>query len=229
MVNIIPAIMPKTKGELMEKLEKVWGSVSRVQLDVVDGVFAKTVTIGPEILGEINTIVRFDAHLMVEKPELWLEKCMNGGVERVIGQVEMMDDVNLFIADGQAMGMEVGLAFDLETNLERLAEVVTDLDCVLLMSVPAGAQGQKFDRRVLKKIMEVRKLSKTIPIVIDGGIDEVNIKQCLVAEWAEELEEDELNRSFSGMEFVVGSHLFAPVDTLKALEQLRHLSPPTPS
>lgn len=223
MVNIIPAIMPKTKKELLEKLEKVWGSVSRVQLDVVDGVFAKTETIGPEILGEINTIVRFDAHLMVDRPELWLEKCMNGGVERVIGQVEMMEDVNLFIADGQAMGMGVGLAFDLETNLDRLAEVIMDLDCVLLMSVAAGAQGQKFDERVLKKIMEVRKLSKTIPIVIDGGIDVPNIKQCLAAEWAEEMEEDELNRSFAGMEFVVGSHLFSPVDTLKELENLRYL------
>src|SRR3990167_8187367 len=149
MVNIIPAIMPKNKKELMDQLSKVWGIVARVQLDVLDGVFAKAQTMGPEILSEVDTVVRFDAHLMVDKPELWLEKCMLGGVERVFGQVEMMGDVNLFIADAQAMGMGVGLAYDLDTPLTNLEKVIDDLDSVLLMSVPAGAQGQEFQSGVL--------------------------------------------------------------------------------
>ena len=223
MVNIIPAIMPKNKKELMDQLSKVWGIVARVQLDVLDGVFAKAQTMGPEILSEVDTVVRFDAHLMVDKPELWLEKCMLGGVERVFGQVEMMGDVNLFIADAQAMGMGVGLAYDLDTPLTNLEKVIDDLDSVLLMSVPAGAQGQEFQSGVLGKIREVRKMSNRIPITVDGGIDEENIKLCIAAEWAEEMEEDELNRSFMGMEFVVGSHLFGAVDTVAELEKLRGL------
>lgn len=223
MVNIIPAIMPKNKLELMEKLEKVWGAVPRVQLDVVDGVFAKAVTVGPEILSEINTIVRFDTHLMVDRPEYWLERCMLGLSERVFGQVEMMDDINAFIADGQAMGMAVGLAFDIDTSLSGLEEVIDDLDAVLLMSVQAGAQGQEFDNGVLSKIQQVRQMSKRVPIVVDGGIDKRKIKDCLAAEWTEEMQEDELNRSFSGMEFVVGSHLFQPVDTLAELKRLQSL------
>lgn len=223
MVSIIPAIMPKNKQELLENLEKVWGAVPRVQLDVVDGVFAKGITMGPEILSEINTIVRFDAHLMVDKPEYWLERCMQGAVERVFGQVEMMDDLNLFIADAQAMGMSAGLAFDIGTSLDGLEEVIGDLDAVLLMSVTAGAQGQDFDNGVLKKIQQVRQMSMRVPIVVDGGIDERKIKDCLAAEWTEEMREDELNRSFAGMEFVVGSHLFRPVDTLAELKRLQNI------
>jgi len=221
MVTVIPAILPKSLAELEEKLAKVWAHAPRVQLDVLDGVYSSEKTIGPELLNQIDTIVLWDVHLMVSEPEKWVKQCLMGGADRVFGQVEMMKDVTAFIADIQSEGMGVGLAYDIETPLKGLDEVINDLDAVLLMSVKAGAQAREFDERVLEKIKEVRKMNKRIPIVIDGGINEEKMKECLTAEWAEEIEEDELDRSTVGIEFVVGSHLLKAENVEEELEHLR--------
>jgi len=221
MVTVIPAIMPKSLGELEEQLAKVWSFAPRVQLDVMDGIFRPEKTISPELLNQIDTIVAWDVHLMVDQPEKWIKQCVMGGVDRVFGQVEKMADVTAFVADAEAEMMAVGLAYDIDTPLDGLEEVINDLDAVLLMSVPAGAQAREFDERVLAKIKQVRKMNKRIPIVIDGGINEEKMKECLTAEWAEEIEEDELNRSTMGIEFVVGSHLLKAENVEEELNHLR--------
>ena len=219
-VTVIPAIMPKSLAELEEQLAKVWALAPRVQLDVMDGIYRPEKTIGPELLNQIDTIVTLDAHLMVECPEKWIRQCVMGGVDRVFGQVEMMKDVTAFIADAQSETMAVGLAYDIDTPLTGLEKVINDLDAVLLMSVKAGGQAREFDGAVLPKIKEVRKMNKRIPIVIDGGVNEEKMKECLIAEWSEEIEEDELNKSTIGIEFVVGSHLLTAGNVE---EELRHL------
>ncbi len=221
MVTVIPAIIPKSLRELEEQLAKVWSFSPRVQLDVMDGVFRPEKTISPELLNQIDTIVTWDVHLMVDQPEKWIKQCVMGGVDRVFGQVERMSDVTAFVADTEAETMAVGLAYDIDTPLDGLEEVINDLDAVLLMSVPAGAQAREFDERVLAKIKQVRKMNKRIPIVVDGGINEEKMKECLAAEWAEEIEEDELNRSTMGIEFVVGSHLLKAENVEEELKHLR--------
>jgi ribulose-phosphate 3-epimerase len=223
MLSIIPAILSTGEGEFREKLSRVWGFAGRVQLDVIDGVFAELQTVMPEILLDFDTVVKFDAHLMVNEPARWVKRCFDAGIDRLFGQVELMKNKTVFVADAQASGMQVGLAYDIDTPLFGLGELIDDLDGVLLMSVKAGAGGQVFDERVLSKIKQVRRLSKTVKIMIDGGLDEQRIKQCLVAEWEEEIEEEELNRSVKGMEFVVGSHLFDKENIKMEFEALRTL------
>jgi ribulose-phosphate 3-epimerase len=221
MVTVIPALMPKSLGELEEQLAKVWAYAPRVQLDVIDGIFSPNKTVGPELLNQIDTIVQWDVHLMVDEPEVWVKRCVMGGVDRVFGQVERMNDRTAFIADAQSEGLGVGLAYDIDTPLAGLEEVIDDLDAILLMSVKAGDQAKEFDDRVLEKIKEVRRMNKRIPIVVDGGINEEKMRECLAAEWAEEIEEEELNRSTLGIEFVVGSHLLTAGNVEAELEHLR--------
>ncbi len=223
MVTVIPAILPKNVAELTEKLAKVWAYAPRVQLDVIDGIFTPEKTVGPEVLAQIDTIVSWDIHLMVDKPERWIERCVSGGADRIFGQVERMADPVAFIADAQAEGLAVGLAYDIDTPLGDLAKYVNDLNAVLLMSVKAGGQAREFDDRVLSKIKEVRKMNKRITIVVDGGIDEAKMKECLAADWAEEIAEDELNRSAIGIEFVVGSHLLTAGNVEEELLRLRKM------
>ena len=213
--------MPKSLVELEEQLARVWAHAPRVQLDVLDGIFTPEKTIGPEMLNQVDTIVQWDVHLMVDQPEKWIKQCVMGGADRVFGQVEMMKDKTAFIADAQAETLAVGLAYDIDTPLTGLEEVINDLDAVLLMSVAAGGQAREFDDRVLGKIKEVRKMNKRIPIVIDGGLNEEKMKECLAAEWAEEITEDELDRSTSRIEFVVGSHLLTADNIEAELEHLR--------
>jgi ribulose-phosphate 3-epimerase len=227
MITIVPAILEKDITGFEEKLKKVWGMTKRVQMDVIDGKFAPTETVFPEALLNIDTIIDFEGHLMVEKPEEWVERCVAAGMTAVYGQVEKMVDRSKFVADAQAAGMKVGLAFDIETPLTGLEEVINNLDGVLLMSVKAGSQGQEFDERVLSKIKKVREMSEFVTIVVDGGLDVPNIKKCLAAEWAQEIAEDEFNKSFLGMEFVVGSDLLNAEDVdleMRRLESLGALS-----
>lgn len=223
MVTIVPTLLAKDISTFEEQLKKVWGSVKRVQMDVVDGKFADTETVMPEVLLDIDTIVEFDGHLMVEKPEEWVERCAACGMTAVYGQVEKMEDRTKFIADAEAAGMKAGLAYDIDTPLTGLEEVIGNLDGVLLLSVKAGAQGREFDERVLEKIKKVREMSKTVTIVVDGGLNVENIKKCLVAEWSEEIAEDEFNKSFMGMEFAVGSDLLEAVDVEAELKRLEYL------
>lgn len=223
MVTIIPAILAITFEEFKTKLEKVWGIVPRVQLDVIDGVFDENKTVDVSVLNSVDTQVEFDAHLMVDEPLKWIDRCKEAGVSRVFGQVEKMRDLVGFVADSQFAQMEVGLAYDIDTPLDGLAEVVKDLDAVLLMSVKAGRGGQEFDDRVLAKIAEVRKMDKNIKIVIDGGLNEAHIKKCIETEWQEEMMEDDFNRDVMGMEFVVGMHLLESSNVKEELERLEKL------
>ena len=223
MVTIVPTILAKDATTFEETLKKVWGMVKRVQFDIIDGKFAPAETAEPEVLKNIDTIVEFDAHLMVVRPEEWINRCVESGITGVYGQVEQMGDVPKFVADAQAAGLRVGLAYDLGTSLEGLENYINDLDGVLLMSVKAGASGQTFDESVLEKIRTVRKMSKTIKIIIDGGLNVENIKKCFAAEWEEELSEDELDKSFMKMEFAVGSDLYESSDLRVELENLEHL------
>jgi ribulose-phosphate 3-epimerase len=224
MVTIIPAILEKDITAFEEKLKKVWGISKRVQMDIIDGKYSQTETVMPEILLNIDTIVDFEGHLMVDKPEDWVERCAASGMTGLMGQVEKMQDVTKFIADTEAAGMKAGLAYDIDTPLDGLEEYVNNLDAVLLMSVKSGSQGiLEFDDRVLQKIKKVRAMSEFVTIVVDGGLNVEKIKKCLIAEWAQEIAEDEFNKSFMGMEFAVGSSLFAAENVEEELRRLENL------
>jgi len=176
---IIPSLLDKDITKFEEDLKKVEGFASRVQMDVVDGKFAPVETVAPEVLLTIETPVEIEAHLMVEEPVEWVERCAAAGVTAVYGQVEKMTDKQDFITKAEEAGMRTGLAFDLETSLIGLDEWVNLVDCVLLMSHPAGYQGLPFDERVLEKIKNVREMSPMVTILVDGGLNEENIKKCL--------------------------------------------------
>ena len=224
MVTIVPAILEKDVTAFEEKLKKVWGITKRVQMDIIDGKFAPVETVIPEILLNIDTIVDFEGQLMVDKPEEWIERWAAAGMTALYGHVEMMADRAKFVADTEAAGMKAGLAFDIDTPLEGLEEMINNLDGVLLMSVKAGSQGiQKFDERGLPKIKKVREMSEFVKIVVDGGLNVENIKKCLAAEWAQEIAEDELNKSFLGMEFAVGSDLLNADNVEEELKKLESL------
>jgi ribulose-phosphate 3-epimerase len=211
MVTIVPAILEKDITSFLEKAEKVKSFAKKVQVDIVDGKFAPAITVIPEALKEVDLPIEieFEAHLMVEEPHEWVDRCVEAGITAVYGQVEKMSDKVAFIADAQFAGLRAGLAYALETPLTGLDEVINNLDAVLLMSSKLGSQGKEdFDEKVLEKIKEIRKIDKNIKIILDGGIDGKDIKRCFEAEWAEEIAEDELDRNFGKLEFAVGSELF---------------------
>ena len=174
MVEVIPAILTADTREVKEKLARAEGIVKRVQIDIIDGVFAQNRTIEPSVLEAIDTGLSLDFHLMTKEPIDWVEKAVRGGADRIIGQVEMMASQVEFVGKVSEIGLSVGLAIDLDTEIEALDPVVlTNLDVVLVMAVKAGWGGQKFDPSALDKVKRLDEIrahdSSPFKICVDGG------------------------------------------------------------
>lgn len=181
MIDIIPAILTDNIGDLTSKVKRINDAsyldgvnVRKIQIDVIDGVFVDNRTVDPANMVGLETDLGLDFHLMVKEPANWVEKCANAGADRIIGQIEMMENQVEFVGKVQETGLYVGLAVDLETPISKLdPTILSNVDMVLLMAVKAGWGGQKFDARVLDKIAEldeIRVRDKTpFKICVDGG------------------------------------------------------------
>ena len=175
MIKLIPSVLTNSPSELKNMINQAEGNTERVQIDIVDGQFAENKTIDPEALFYIDTNLMLDFHLMTKEPINWVEKCIRGGAERIIGQIEMMEDQLKFIEKVIDVGCLPGLAVDINTDIAQLDPLVLgDCDVVLIMSVPAGFQEQEFEKKSLAKveaIVEKRKeMNLDYNICIDGGV-----------------------------------------------------------
>jgi ribulose-phosphate 3-epimerase len=176
MLNIIPAILTSNPLELKSMIRSVEGLVERVQIDIIDGIFADNKTIEPLLLKSAQTGLALDFQLMVKEPINWIEKCPARVVQdRIIGHVEMMSSQFRFIEKLKFNNLSAGLALDITTPISIIEEgIIQSLDVILLMSVKAGFGGQKFNKNALPKIAELNSVKKAthahFKICVDGGI-----------------------------------------------------------
>jgi len=175
MITIIPSILTNDADELRGLIAQCEGVVERVSVDIIDGKFAENKTIDPSILFDVDTQLKIDYQLMVYEPVNWIERCVRGQADRIIGHIEQMNDQVEFVGKVQEVGLSVGLAIDLETQVYKIdPTILNNLDVVLVMSVPAGLGGQKFDKRALGKIKELDEIrvrdNTPYKIHDDGGI-----------------------------------------------------------
>lgn len=178
MPQIIPAILTNNFDEYKNKLKALEDVVSRVQIDIIDGKFADNRTIGVKEISSIKTSLFLEAHLMIKKPENYIEDFVKAGVKLITVHVESCKNRTSAILDKiHALGIEAGIAVNPETQIKLIENIIDKADLVLLMSVYPGFGGQKFIPRTLNKIKELRKLSPTIPIEVDGGINFENVKK----------------------------------------------------
>jgi len=178
--EIIPSILTNDPLELRDMMERCEGVVERVSIDIIDGKFVDNKTIDPSFLSDFDTSLKIDYQLMVDEPVHWVEKCVRGQADRIIGHIEKMTDQLKFVVKRQEVGTLIGLAINLETPVEMLDPMVlTDLDVVLVMSANVGFGGQPFAAKVLGKIEELNKMRDKdkyrFKIQVDGGINEESI------------------------------------------------------
>lgn len=172
--KIIPGILETDWNDIEKKIEQVRPFADTVHIDVIDGVFAKTQTfLDPKPFSKYADELELEAHLMVDDPEKYLKPWADAGFKRFMGHVEKMRDVTNFVAEGQLFG-EVGLAFDLDTELNSVKMNFEDLDSLLIMGVNAGASGQNLSDSVIEKIKKISN-ETFIPIEVDGGVNDQNI------------------------------------------------------
>lgn len=173
-MQIIPSILTGSSAEAFDLISKCEGVVDRIHIDIIDGQFANNKTVFPEMFENLSTHLMIDYHLMTKQPINWLEKCLLGQADRVIAQIEKMDDQFAFVTKATELGMQVGLAIDLDTPVSAIDEtILTDLDVVLVMSVKAGFGGQQFNPSALEKVKQLAEIAKSdstpFKICVDGG------------------------------------------------------------
>ncbi|MGI5825922.1 MAG: hypothetical protein ACOX50_00755 [Patescibacteria group bacterium] len=180
MAEIVPTILTSNFSEYLSKLQRLEGVCPRVQIDLIDGKFAPKETVLIESLKDQESSLITDLHLMVKEPEDWVHRALELLPDRLIGHIEMMYDIPRFISETIEGGMRVGLALDLETPVEAIAEeVYHQTDLILLLSVKAGEGGQEFKPKVLDKIKKVKAIvGDLVPVGVDGGLNEKNIVLC---------------------------------------------------
>ncbi len=185
-MEIVSSILTTDFNEAKEILHKCEGVLKRVSIDIIDGKFVDNKTVTPDLFSDIDTSFNLDYHLMVLEPVNWIERCIRGQADRIIGHIERMTSQSEFVGKVQEVGVKVGLAIDLETPVESLdSDILNNLDVVLVMSVKAGFGGQKFHEDVLEKIKKLdlirRKDETPFKIHVDGGVNFDNIKRIVSA------------------------------------------------
>lgn len=211
MLEIIPAILTNDPKELEEKIRQVEELVNRVQIDIVDGVFADNKTISLEAVANIDTNLLLDIQLMTKEPVDWVERAVHAMADRVVGHIEMMSDQMAFVAKVQETGEKAGLAIDLPTPVSALdPAILNNLDVVLVMSVKAGFGKQDFQESALEKVTKLLSYRANnnckYRICVDGGINEENIAKVQQA---------------GADEVVIGHSLFASGDVAQRVEELK--------
>jgi ribulose-phosphate 3-epimerase len=119
-----------------------------------------------------------DVHLMIEKPERYVDDFVAAGAAMLSVHVEAVRHLNRVVAHIRSRGVKAGVAINPATPAVALEEIAADLDFVLVMSVNPGFGGQQFIPQSLYKLRRIREVldraGSTAPIEIDGGIDETN-------------------------------------------------------
>jgi ribulose-phosphate 3-epimerase len=182
-VEVEPSLYAADFARLGEQIEELLGAGCRIfHFDVGDGHFIEPVTIGPVVLQSIAPLVHeaggfLDCHLMVENPFRHFPQIAGAGGDSATFHYEVVDDVPATIAAAREHGLQVGVAFNPESEPEDVAAVAGDADIVLCMSIHPGYSGQQFMPDALERIARLRSaLPQPVYVQVDGGIGPENVR-----------------------------------------------------
>jgi ribulose-phosphate 3-epimerase len=168
---IIPAILAKSREELLRRISQVNGLVKEIQLDIMDGEFVPNKTIGIGDLAAVPALqnAKYEFHWMVKDPEKWIAKMPGPHLHLV--HVETIRSFDVIETAVKKAGGRLGLAINPETPLEKLLPYAPKAQRILVMTVHPGFSGQKYIVGMEEKIRRLRKQFPTIDIEVDGGVN----------------------------------------------------------
>lgn len=176
-IRIVPAILANDTASLEKFVRVAENFTDFVQIDIMDGKFVPSHSISGEDIGRLKTQLHWEAHLMVQRPEDYLEDFKQAGAEKIVFHFEATPSPEETIKAIRTLGLQAGLAVNPETPISAIGSVVKQVDSMLFLSVHPGFYGAEFIPEVLDKIVEFRKSYPKTETGIDGGIKESNIAQ----------------------------------------------------
>jgi len=183
-IEVEPSLYDANFAHLGDQVEQLLRAECRIfHFDVGDGHFVDPVTMGPVVLQSISPLIHryggtLDVHLMVENPVNYFASVVAAGGDSVTFHYEAVDDVPATIRAAREQELQVGVAFNPESEPEDVAAVSGDADIVLCMAIHPGYSGQEFLETTYDRVRRLRlALANDIHIQVDGGVSDENIKQ----------------------------------------------------
>jgi ribulose-phosphate 3-epimerase len=173
-VEIVPSILSADMTRLGEQVkEAARAGADRIQVDVMDGHFVPNLTFGPMVVEAVRRVtdLPIEAHLMIERPELFIEAFAKAGATLIEVQVESTTSLYRTVMRIRELGAKAGVAINPATSVEMLREILPFITTVNVMTVEPGFGGQKFIDQSPEKIRRVRAMAPDVEIEVDGGID----------------------------------------------------------
>jgi ribulose-phosphate 3-epimerase len=214
-VEVEPSLYAANFAHLGEQIDVLLRAGTRVfHFDVGDGHFVEPITMGPIVLESIAPLIHafddaaIDCHLMVDNPTKHFPQIAEAGGDSVTFHYEAVDDVPATISVAREHGLQVGVAFNPQTDPEEVAKVAGDADIVLCMSINPGYSGQEFMPEAFERVKTLRAaLPESIFVQVDGGVTNENVREVYDA---------------GATLLVAGSAIFAREDLTRAYRRLVH-------
>ncbi len=218
-IRIAPSILAWDLGDLEKAVEiSVKGRADQVHLDVIDGHFAPNITFGPGTVKALRKRcdLKFDTHLMIDRPDQYVDKFLDAGSDLLTFHAEVLngskfDELHRRVS---SKGKEVGLAIKPRTELPKWAsDRLDEVSTLVVMTVNPGFSGQTMDMTVMPKLEKVSRMlderGLDTDIEIDGGVEPENVREVVKR---------------GGNVLVAGAGVYGKKDPVGAISVLRRLA-----
>lgn len=182
MKYLAPSVLSCNFASLSQQIRLVeMGGADWIHCDIMDGHFVPNITFGPVIVEAVkkSTKLPIDVHLMIEKPDDFIEDFIKAGADYVSVHVEEVVHLNRTINKIKELGAKAGVVINPATPVNSIIDIAEFVDLVLIMTVNPGFGGQSFisnSLRRIKEIVELRhKLNANFLIEVDGGVNNKTI------------------------------------------------------
>ncbi len=179
-VLIAPSLLASDFGRLTEEVQAVADAgADWIHIDVMDGHFVPNITVGPRFVEAVRsaTSLPLDVHLMIDRPERYIEEFVKAGASTVGIHVEACPHLHRTVAQIRETGARASVTLNPGTPASAVEPVLADVDQVLVMTVNPGFGGQKFIASTLPKLETLRSWirDRDVTLEVDGGIGEETI------------------------------------------------------
>lgn len=182
---IAPSILSADFAELGAEIARVeQAGAQLLHVDVMDGNFVPNLTIGMPVVKSIKpkSKIPLDVHLMIDKPERYIEEFIKAGADYLTIHVESTENAQACLQQIKSFNIKAGITLRPGTSLSTIEKYLPFVDLVLVMSVEPGFGGQSFRADQLEKVKQLVTLRKTNPtkflIEIDGGVNSETAPLC---------------------------------------------------